>query len=303
MNPYNCTLYNCKSLKKLQSYLCIEDNTYFKSIKSNLSDNPFTFFNKFEKDGRELFSCNRKITKIHKRLIKLFDIETSKYLKSGVKKESHITNALSHRDSNFFLLVDIKGFYPSTTKSKIKKQLILTYKLSSNVAEFISNAVTVPQEKANGKRALVTGSVLSQYFAYVINKKMLDELYFLSKQNDIIFTVYVDDITFSSKKVLTYRFHQKVYNIVKKYGYIIHNGKVYRGKINSKSKITGVHITKYGFRLLKKHREKIRELRNKKDVSSQKSFIGLLNYAVQVNPKYRRYKKLFNLNTYSIRDE
>ena len=170
----------------------------------------------------------------------------------------------------------------------------MTYQQSSNVAEFISNAVTVPQKKANDNRALVTGSVLSQYFAYVINKKMFDELYELSKLNDVIFTVYVDDISFSSKKVLTYKFHQQVYNIIKKYGYNIHNGKVYRGKINNKSKITGIHITKYGFRLLKKHKEKIKELKNKTDIKSKKSLLGMLNFAIQVNPKYRRYKKLFN---------
>ncbi|QKF58235.1 hypothetical protein ACNSOO_05185 [Aliarcobacter lanthieri] len=294
MNPYSCTLYNCKSLNKLKSYLNIEDDKYFKSLKTDLSENSFKFFRKFEKNERELFRCNTKITQIHERLIKLFNIEKSEYLKSGVKKESHITNALAHKDSNFFLLVDIKGFYPSTTKSKIKKQLIMTYQQSSNVAEFISNAVTVPQKKANDNRALVTGSVLSQYFAYVINKKMFDELYELSKLNDVIFTVYVDDISFSSKKVLTYKFHQQVYNIIKRYGYTVHNGKVYRGKINNKSKITGVHITKYGFRLLKKHKEKIKELKNKTDIKSKKSLLGMLNFAIQVNPKYRRYKKLFN---------
>jgi RNA-directed DNA polymerase len=294
LNPYSCTLYNCKSLNKLKSYLNIEDDKYFKSLKTDLSENSFKFFRKFEKNERELFRCNTKITQIHERLIKLFNIEKSEYLKSGVKKESHITNALAHKDSNFFLLVDIKGFYPSTTKSKIKKQLIMTYQQSSNVAEFISNAVTVPQKKANDNRALVTGSVLSQYFAYVINKKMFDELYELSKLNDVIFTVYVDDISFSSKKVLTYKFHQQVYNIIKRYGYTVHNGKVYRGKINNKSKITGVHITKYGFRLLKKHKEKIKELKNKTDIKSKKSLLGMLNFAIQVNPKYRRYKKLFN---------
>lgn len=298
MEQYNCTLYNCKSLKKLQTYLCISNSKYFNTLNTKLDCNPFSFFKRFEKNGRELFICNREVTQIHRRLIKLFNIEISEYLKSGVKKESYITNALAHKDSNFFLLVDIKSFYPSTTKSKIKKQLILTYKQSSNVAEFISNAVTAPQTKANGKRALVTGSVLSQYFAYVINKKMFDELYFLSKQEEVTFSVYVDDITFSSKKVLTYKFHQKVYNIVKKYGYTVHNGKVYRGKINKKSKVTGVHITKYGFRLLKKHRTKIKELRNKKDLQSQNSLMGLLNYATQVNLKYRRYKSLFELKSH-----
>ena len=244
-------------------------------------------------DKRLIFSCSEYITKIHIKLLKLFAIEQSSYLKSGVKKESHITNAKEHQDSNFFLLIDIKGFYPSITKSKIKMQLIQTYKQSKDVAELISNLVTIPQEKANGRRALVTGSPLSQWFAYVINKKMFDELYKVSKEENITFSVYVDDITFSSKKVVTYKFYTKVYSIINKYGYRIHQGKMYRGKLGTKTKVTGIQFTKYGFRLLDKHKEKIRKIRDSNDCQKQiKSLLGLVNFAVQVNPKYSKYKYL-----------
>ena len=226
-------------------------------------------------------------------VIKLFNIEQSLYLKSGVKKESHITNAKQHQDSNFFLLIDIKSFYPSITKSKIKTQLIQTYKQSKDVAEFISNLVTVPQEKALGKRALVTGSPLSQWFAYVINKKMFDELSKVSKEENIIFSVYVDDITFSSKKIITYKFYTKIYSIINEYGYRIHQGKMYRGKLGKKTKITGIQFTKYGFRLLDKHKEKIRKIIKSKDCNNQmKSLLGLVNFAIQVNPRYSKYKYL-----------
>jgi len=225
--------------------------------------------------------------------MRLFNIEQSSYLKSGVKKESHITNAKEHQNSNFFLLIDIKSFYPSITKSKIKKQLILTYKQSKDVAEFISNLVTVPQEKALGKRALVTGSPLSQWFAYMINKKMFDELNKVSKEENITFSVYVDDITFSSKTIITYKFYTKVYNIISKYGYRIHQGKMYRGKLGNKTKITGIQFTKYGFRLLDKHKVKIRKILKSKNCSSQiKSLLGLVNFSIQVNPKYSKYKYL-----------
>jgi hypothetical protein len=230
--------------------------------------------------------------------MQLFNVEKSLYLKSGVNKESHITNAMEHQNSNFFLLVDIKSFYPSITKSKIKTELIQTYKQSKDVAEFISNLVTVPQEKANGKRALVTGSPLSQWFAYLITKKMLDELYKISKKENIIFSVYVDDITFSSKKIITYKFYTKVYNIIKKYGYRIHQGKIYRGKLSNKTKITGIQFTKYGFRLLDKHKDKIRKIIKSKDCHNNiKSLLGLLNFAIQVNPKYSKYKYLITKYT------
>jgi hypothetical protein len=229
--------------------------------------------------------------------VKLFNVKKASYLKSGVKKESHITNAKEHQNSNFFLLVDIKGFYPSITKSKIENRLILDYKQSKDVARFISNLVTVPQEKALGKRALVTGSPLSQWFAYVINKKMFDELYTVSQEEGIVFSVYVDDITFSSKKIVTYKFYNKVYSIINKYGYRIHQGKIFRGKLGNHTRITGIQFTKYGFRLLEKHKKKIRNILKSKDCDYKiKSLLGLVNFAVQVNPSYSKYKYLIEKN-------
>jgi len=296
MNPFSCTLYNCKSLKKLQEYLLIDKKKDFKNLSLDLEKNPNKFFTPFDKDGRELFRCSMYISILHKRLMKLFNIKTPIYLKSGVKKQSHITNAKYHKDSNFFLLIDIKHFYPSITKPKIKKQLITTYHQSSNVSGFISNLVTVPQVKAGGKRALVTGSPLSQYFAFVINKKMFDELNKVSEEENIRFTVYVDDMTFSSKKIIPYRFHTKIFSILTKYGYSTHlqgEKKNFRGRIGDKSKITGVQITRYGFRLLEKHKTKIREvLESEESEDNKKTLLGLAHYAIQVNPKYIKYKNL-----------
>ncbi len=294
MNPCQCTLYGVKSLNKLQFFLQIKQKQHFKTLSLNLASNPMSYYSSFlNQDNRLVFSCSKYITQLHSKVMKLFNIEQSSYLKSGVKKESHITNAKEHQNSNFFLLIDIKSFYPSITKSKIKTQLIQTYKQSTDVAEFISNIVTVPQEKANGKRALVTGSPLSQWFAYVINKKMFDELHRASKEEDVTFSVYVDDITFSSKKVVTYKFYTKVYSIINKYGYRIHQGKMYRGKLGAQTKVTGIQFTKYGFRLLDKHKKKIRKIRDSKNCHKQiKSLLGLVNFAVQVNPKYSKYRYL-----------
>jgi hypothetical protein len=305
MNPYLCTIYNCKSLNKLQQYFFIKDKLTFKTLSNDLNNNPFKFFKPFKKDNRELFICNKNINNLHKRLIKLFKIEKSTYLKSGVKKESHITNAKHHENANFFLLIDIKRFYPSITKTKIKKQLINTYKQSSNVAEFISNLVTVPQEKSLNKRALVTGSPLSQYFAYVINKKMFDELNIVSMKENIKFSVYVDDMTFSSKQIITYKFHTTIYSILTKYGYLTHvsgDKKNYRGKVGNKSKITGVQFTKYGFRLLDKHKIKIRKIiANNECITKEKTLMGLIHYAIQVNPKYSKYMYIINRHIKQIK--
>lgn len=298
MNNFDCTLFNCKSLKKLSNYLLISSNN-IKSLSYDFSNNPSKFFHKFFKDGRELFKCSLIVNKIHKRYFKIFNVDIPDYLRSSVRGRSNITNAYYHQDASFVLLVDIRGFYPSTTKSKIKKRLILDYKLSSNVAEFIVNSVTAPQEKSENTRALITGSLFSQRFAFLINKKMFDEIDDISRKNGIKFSLYVDDMTFSSKKIISYKFYTKIYNILKKYGYKIHQGKIYRGKIGKKSNITGVKLTKDGFRILNKHKDKILSiLEGRGDSRNIKRLCGLIQYALQVNREYylEKYSKIYNKN-------
>ena len=293
-SKYDCVLFNCKSENKLSNYLLINKNAYNK-LKNDFNKNSMDYYQSWkDKKGRELFSGNTEIRKIHKRLVTLFDIKKTDYLKSGTKKQSSITNAKEHEENNFFLFLDIQSFYPSITDKLIKKRLILDYKQSGSVASFISNIVTVPQEKINFDKALVTGSPLSQHFIYVINKKMFDELEELAKKEKMTFTVYVDDIAFSSKIIISHSFFNKVFNIIKKYQFNIHKNKTFRGTFSSKSHITGIQITKNGFRLMDKHKEKILTLVCKilkhnleKD---KKSLIGILNYALQVNKGYSKYR-------------
>ena len=292
-NQYLCTLYNCKSENKLSQYLLLPRYKYNR-IKYQSYNNPLSFYKLVQNEqNREMFSGNNTIRNIHKRLVKLYNVDAMPYIKSGIKKQSSITNAKEHINSNFFLFLDIKSFYPSITKEIITKRLILDYKHSKDVATFIANITTVPQEKIDYKRALVTGSPLSQHFIYVLNKKMFDELYILAKQENMKFTVYVDDIAFSSNIIIPHTFFQKVFNIINQYQLRIHKNKTFRGTYSSKSHITGVQITKYGFRLMKKHKVKIKELivniRKTNSEKDKQSLLGLIQYAVQVNEGYKKY--------------
>jgi len=264
----------------------------------------YRYKNDIEKTGREYFKCLDKIDHIHKRLKKLFDdLPKEEYLKSGIKKESYITNAQSHAENNHFFLIDITKFFPSITKTYIKKELILTYKQSSNVAEFISNALTAPQKKIQERRALVTGSPLSQYFAYVINKKMFDQLSILAKKEDIKFSVYVDDLSFSSNKPIGHKFLNKVFGVIKSNGFDISKNKpdkkkFYRGKIGNNSLITGVVVTEDGLFIPKQREEKIRNnLKKLSKITPQNSdfdklYISVrssIHQAIIVNTKYKDY--------------
>jgi len=261
---------------------------------------------------REFFECKPHTLRLHKRINKLLNINKDTaptYLKSGVKGMSYIKNINAHQESKFFLLVDIKSFYPSITKSKIKTSLIKHYHQTSDVAEFLSNIITVKQLKST-QRALPTGSPLSQNMAYFINKPMFDKLYDIATVYNITMTVYVDDISFSSKATIPFKFLNKVIYTIKKYGYDIASNKLYYGKLKRKSNddkskrklnITGAQFTKNGVFLTASRNKSIKKKRNiliskkakfipyEKELSS---LISSIYQAILLNPKYRRYMKL-----------
>lgn len=304
---YECSLYNCKSEKKLSQYLLINDFNYYKKLRDDLKVNPMPYYrykNDIAVSGREFFQCLEKIAHIHTRLRKLFgNLPKEAYLKSGIKKQSYITNAQSHAQSNHFFLIDIKSFFPSITKDYIKQELILTYKQSSNVAEFVANAITARQVKSENKRALVTGSPLSQYFAYVINKRMFDELYELAKLENITFSVYVDDISFSANRPIEHEFLRKVFYIIKSNGYKISKNtadkkKFYRGKIGINSTVTGILVKKNGLFIPKVRQDKIEnnlilladmKLANEEFESLYNSTKSSIYQAIAVNQCYKIY--------------
>ena len=290
----------------------LNDFNYFKKLKEDFKNNPmsgYKYFDKIEITNREYFKCLPKTEYIHKRLKKLFDnLIKEDYLKSGIKKQSYISNAKIHLKNNYFFLIDITNFFPSITKKYIKKELILTYKQSNDVAEFISNALTAPQKKANNQRALVTGSPISQFFSYVINKKMFDELEILAKNYGVKFSLYVDDISFSSNKIISHNFLQKVFYIIKSNGYEISKNKpdkkkFYRGKIGINSIITGIVMSKDGIFIPKSREERIEnQIEELKNIdSSSDDFkklydktISSIQQAIIVNDIYKKY--LLRLN-------
>lgn len=261
---------------------------------------------------REFFECKPHTLRLHKRINKLLNIRKDtapQYLKSGLKGMSYIKNIEVHQENKFFLLVDIKGFYPSITKSKIKTSLIKNYHQSSTVAEALSNMITVKQLKST-QRALPTGSPLSQNMAYFINKPMFDKLYDIATAYGIEMTVYVDDISFSSKATIPFKFLNKVIYTIKKHGYNIASNKLYYGKLKPKNNddkskrklnITGAQLTKYGVFLTASRNNSIKKKRNILISKKEKlepyekelnRLVSSIHQAILLNPKYRRYMKL-----------
>jgi len=292
-------LHNLKSKKKLAQLLFISYPNEYKHLLNLYKSTPEKCFVGFIDNGRELFKLKPRTKKLHQRIQTLISrIEFPVYIKSGRKKHSYLTNAFEHKDGKNFLFIDIKGFYPSITSDKIKTNLIRDYNQSADVAEFITNAVTIEQVKSLGKRALVTGSPLSQTFSFLINRRMFDNLNDIASTHKITMSVYVDDISFSSKATIPFSFISAIYSILKSHGYEVSRGrgKYYRGRKGMNAEVTGVKITKYGLFITDKRKKKIQakaeSLKTDPNKKTYESTLAAILQAKLVNEKYGKYERL-----------
>ena len=112
----------------------------------------------------------------------------------------YVKNARHHRGNTNFLLIDIASFYPNCKFKEVKCFFMSGggFKMKNDLAQRMAELVTVP-DKSNSKiRVIPQGfptSTLMSFFAY---KKMFAELNKLAIENNLVFSTYVDDVTFST---------------------------------------------------------------------------------------------------------
>lgn len=166
----------------------------------------------------------------------------------------YVKNARHHRGNTNFLLIDIASFYPNCRFKEVKSFFMSGggFKMKNDLAQRMAELVTVP-EKSNAKiRVIPQGfptSTLMSFFAY---KKMFAELNKIALENDLIFSTYVDDVTFSTNNE-EFDFNsilESIDKVLEKYG---HKRKKEKTQIcllkNSKCPIiTGIWIKRHKVR-------------------------------------------------------
>jgi len=273
-------LFKLKSKKKLADLLSFNVKEI---IKLSSDDDNFRMFTieKNEKP-RQVQVPKPILEKIHKRLFKLLQrIETPEYLHSGVKKRSHITNAKAHEKNSTLVKVDIKQYYPSTKRESVY-QFFRGYLLCSpDVSKILTDLSCV-----NGH--IPTGSPLSQILAFFASLPMFERVKELSLSNQITFTVYVDDLTFSGETVAG-EFIWQVKKVIHSYGYKYH--KEFSSPPDKTKLVTGVAIDAGGLKVQNKHHKSIYDLYvqhiegtlRKEDKAR---LLGMLSSASQVSERY-----------------
>ena len=302
----DCPLYGLNSKRYLKHLLGIENNDMMKQDFVAKLISPY-----IDKKGktRLIEPPSKELKKVQKKLKRLLGkIAIPNNVFSGIKGRSYADNALMHIGNsprNLFK-IDLTAFFPTISRNTVYDFFYKDLKCSPDVSRILTNLTTIDLEKSNmlspdevyqflnDKNVscfnhLISGAPTSQIMSYLVNNKMFDEIQKISDENNITMTIYVDDVTFSSECWIPYCFKEKVFRIIKKYGYHISKKKV---KLYTKlypKLVTGVVIDSNGKPVVKNSiRYKIISeftyLKNHpNDVNSRKRLKGLLIAARQVD--------------------
>lgn len=254
-------LYGLTDLNRLVSLLELSN---IDELESLLDDKNYSACYRYKnvngKKSRRLIEApNKKLKSTQKIFNKyLQQIITPPYVHAGRKKMSYIKNALEHINCNYMICADIKKFYPHTKKQYLTNFLLNDLKMSKEVAEVISELLTYQNH-------LPTGAPTSQLLTFWSYKDMFDDIYEYATQKNIKLTLYVDDMTFSSMKNLSYDIVSYIKKCVSRVGLQIHTGaKLAKYKNDEFKKVTGVAIDrKHRLKVINAKREEIKFLFSK----------------------------------------
>ncbi len=287
----NSFLYKIGNKTKLAKYLGITR----KELLDLCSDDLYRVYEEPKHNGtgtRTIEAPAKQLKSIQRKLNKeLQKLETPSYLFSGIKGKSFIDNALVHVQNKYILCVDIHSFYPSTDSKKVLEFYKYSLEIPNDIAKILTELTTFDGHLPTGAPT----SVILAYFAYAIT---FEDIYKKAQELDIDMSVYVDDVTFSSKKNIPTSFYNFVEKRMKQQGLILKKKKTKWYKPNDFKIITGhgISVNNEG-KVPIKNILKIKSImqgKNIKELSYQEliSLRGALTVAQKIEPNF--YNTLFN---------
>lgn len=279
-------LFNLSNKKILANILAVDKKT-LKHV--DLEYKPYKLPEESSKVNgkvRNLYNPNRTHKRALKRLTKhLMDVNIPEYVYGGIKERSHIQNAAVHREKKYLMLIDIKDFFPSTSDKYVYDLFINDFKMAPDLAKILTNLVTIPYEDENKEgRYLPQGYPTSPILSYLSYEKMYKKLKVVADENEMEFTCYYDDLTFSSNKFINKSLKRKVNKIIRSYQFEIHPTKS-KVMIKKGVEVTGVfldesnriHAPKKLLQKLQDSYEEVKKLDAYSNDFGEEYFIDVLN--------------------------
>jgi RNA-directed DNA polymerase len=157
--------------------------------------------------------------------------EFQDFVHGGVKGKDNITNANVHKGNKYFFTTDLKDFFPSVNH-RIVYQTFFKNGFSADVSSALTKLTTY---QGNIPQGIPTSTYITNLTALPLDY----ELIILCNENEIKYTRFVDDLSFSSKKDFK-KLTEQIIETIKKHKYKINDRKTLY-KIGPKE-ITGVEV-------------------------------------------------------------
>lgn len=217
---------------------------------------------------RHIISPKRALKLIQKKICKhLQKIDLPDCMYGSIKTKNNIQNALQHIENKFFLTIDLKNFF-----SRINNQQIHRIFLENG---YCWGAARILTKLTSYKYTLPQGAPTSPTIANIAFKQTAIELAEIVNEHDITFTVYLDDLTFSSKKDFKH-LQTRILEIIRANHFLPHAKKIHYCK--DMCEITGLFV---GSGKLKMETQMLEEA-NRND--------NIRKYIEHVQRCYREYK-------------
>lgn len=241
-NITQCALYKCNSKKRLEHLLCIEPGG-LKIISGIISYHSFEIDKKHTSktqivEKRKITAPDKTLKLVQARILHLVQrVERPEWLISGEKGKCYIDNGKAHLLGSYVLTIDVKKFYDNCKREPVYQFFIQRLKVSKDVAALLTDIVTYDG-------GIPTGCPTSQMMAFYAYQEMFTEINEIAQKFHCKFTLYVDDMTFSSQESFSPNLlSQEVDKVLRKYG---HKPKYPKVKYYSKhdpKPITGTIVT------------------------------------------------------------
>lgn len=142
---------------------------------------------------RKINSSTGLLKTVQTRLYKFISekAEIPNYVYGGVKGKNNVLNARYHQGNKFIFTTDLKSFFPSISHKQVF-EMFLREGCTPTIARILTKLTTI-------KRQVPQGIPTSTLIANLVFKPTGEKIAQLAKENHIKFTMFVDDITLSSK--------------------------------------------------------------------------------------------------------
>lgn len=239
----------------------------------------------------------------------LYSQKTSRYCKSYIPKKKFREYLKYHSNEKEVLCLDIQDFFPSI-KYPIIHNFFSDLGYAKDVSDYLAHLCTYHSfaKKDNynpNNRFLPQGAPTSPYLSNLILKKFDDDVAYFCKENNIKYTRYADDMTFSGESIPKSSLISFVKDKLSHIGLSLNESKTNFMKQNKPQIVSGVIINKK-IQLPKKDRNNIRKvmyfikkygIENHMEKTNEKRsyyinhLLGKIQYGLSLNPNDKELRK------------